>query len=77
MKDDDPSIKLVNECRDKLMEHFDSVLILVTSHRGDRESTFSYEVGGGNFYAQLGQVSEWLIIQEQYQRQHAKRKEEE
>lgn len=31
----------------------------------------------GNFYAQLGQIREWLGIQDQYQREHAKRKDKE
>jgi hypothetical protein len=69
--------KLVDDVRDKLMEQFDSVRIFVTRHNGGAEETACYETGGGNFYAQLGQVQEWVCIQDQYQRNHAIRKDEE
>lgn len=68
--------KLVDDAVTKLSEHFDSVRIFVTRHSGAAENTASYENGSGNFYAQLGQVREWLGIQDQYQRQYAKRKDE-
>lgn len=58
----------------QLGEHFDSVRIFVTRHRGEDANTVSYEYGLGNFYAQLGQVSEWLAMQDQFQRNHAIRK---
>lgn len=66
--------KLVDDCVAKLLENFDSVRVFVTRHDGNQENTASYETGGGNFYAQLGQVQEWVCIQEQYQRNHAIRK---
>lgn len=69
--------KIVDDAVDKLREHFDSVLILVTHYDGETGSTHSYEVGSGNNYAQLGQVREWLGIQDQYQREYAKRKDAE
>lgn len=58
----------------QLSEHFDSVRIFVTLHNGGEEATQSYETGGGNFYAQLGQVREWVTIQDQYQKNWAIRK---
>jgi len=57
----------------KMIERFDSVQIFVTRHSGEADNTAAYETGGGNFYARLGQISEWLAIQDQYQRQHAVR----
>lgn len=63
--------KMVDDVRDKLLEHYDSVRIFVTRHDGNSEDTASYTVGGGNFYAQLGQVAEFLSIQDQHQRNHA------
>lgn len=70
----DDEQKIVDNCRDKLMEHFDSVRIFVTKHSGNQENTASFETGGGNFYAQLGQVKEWISIQDQYQRNYAIKK---
>lgn len=60
-----------------LSEHFDSVRIFVTLHNGGESETASYETGGGNFYAQLGQVQEWLCIQEQFQKNYAIKKDKE
>ncbi len=59
--------QMVEEAAAKLMENFDSVRIFVTKHDGGREATAAFDTGAGNFYAQLGQVSEWLCIQKQYQ----------
>lgn len=67
----DAQQKLVDECSAKLLEHFDSVRIFVSKHDGGETNTASYEAGGGNFYAQLGQVAEWLDIQRQFQKNHA------
>lgn len=63
--------KVVDDVRDKLLEHFDVVVILVQRHSGGTENTAAYSACGGNFYAQLGQVQEWLSIQDQFQRNHA------
>lgn len=70
----EPEQKMVEELCAKLLEHFDSVRIFVTRHDGEKTNTASFETGGGNFYAQLGQVREWLEIQDQYQRNFAIRK---
>jgi hypothetical protein len=70
--------KLLQECVDKLSEHCDSVRIFITLPTGDGESnTAAMDRGSGNFYAQLGQITEWLCIQEQYQRNWAVRNDEE
>lgn len=55
----------------KLLEHFDSVTILVTDHRGAEDDTICYEGGGGNLYARKGIVQEWLTTQDQYARNWA------
>lgn len=73
-----PELKAkVDDTVAKLSEHFDSVRVFVTLHNGGESETQSYETGGGNFYAQLGQVQEWLSIQDQYQRNWADKKSEE
>lgn len=67
----------VGVAADQLAEHFESVLILVTRKTEDgSQNTLSFETGRGNFYAQLGQVTEWLEIQREYQRCEAKRRDE-
>lgn len=60
---DDLQKLLDNHCA-ALMEHFDSVTILVTAHDGASEETSSYESSGGNIYARLGKVHEWLAVQD-------------
>jgi len=69
--------KLVKDAAVKLAEHFDCVQILVTKHKGGEEVTQSFEHGVGNFYARLGHVREWLCLQDQFQRNHAIRKDAE
>lgn len=66
---------LVDQAVDNLMEHFDSVRIFVTKHDGPSEDTGSYTRGGGNFYAQVGQVTEWNGMQDQIGREHVKKEE--
>lgn len=66
----------VKQAADLLIEHFDSVRIFVTKHGSD-DSTSCFEIGRGNFYAQFGQVTEWLSIQDQYQRNEPIRRDNE
>lgn len=65
------SQKMVKEAVGKLLEHFDSVQIFVTHHNGDSDQTEAFESGGGNFFARMGQIHEWVSIQDQYQREWA------
>lgn len=66
--------KLVDKFASEMAEHFDSVQVFVTLHEGGEENTSSYETGRGNFYARLGQIKEWVEIQDQYQRNEAIRR---
>lgn len=54
----------------ELGEHCDSVRIFVTLPT-EQGISVALDSGVGNLYAQLGQVREWLCIQEQYQRNWA------
>lgn len=63
----------VTDAATLLQEHFDSVRIFVTRHGEDGETTTQFDAGRGNFYAQFGQVSEWIEIQRHYQRLWAER----
>lgn len=67
-------VEMVDQAAAKLAEHFDSVQIFVTRQCGGEEQTWSYEAGKGNFYARLGQVQEFVCVQDQFQRNYAIRK---
>lgn len=58
--------KIVDDHCATLLEHFDSVTILVTSHNGGAAETAGFDGGGGNYYARIGKAQEWLLMQEQH-----------
>lgn len=68
--------KLMTQKTSELLEHVESVRIFCTFHDGSTEESKAIDHGGGNFYAQLGQVQEWLDIQRQYQKNWAIRNDE-
>ena len=59
----DRDIALVTRIATELSEQFDSVRIFVSRHDG-KAGTCRVSIGRGNFYAQYGQIREWLIEQE-------------
>lgn len=63
--------RLVDAKVNELMEHFDSIRIFV-SFRGSPTTTQTYTTGGGNFHAQMGQVKEWVIRQDEFVREDAR-----
>ncbi len=72
------ALELVEKTAMQLGEHFDSVRVFATMPSEDGESnTATIDSGCGNFYAQLGQIHEWLLIQDQYQRNYAMQKNQE
>lgn len=62
---------------ESLGEHFDSVRIFATLPGEGSSETAALDAGRGNFYAQIGQIWEWLSIQNQYQKNYAIRKDKE
>lgn len=69
--------ELVKKHALELGEHFESVRIFVTrAAPEEHHDTQAIDHGTGNFYAQLGQIQEWLAIQDQYQRNWAIRNDE-
>lgn len=57
--------KMVVTEAEKLAEHFDSVLIIVTSVDGQfGGGTFRCSVSRGNLYASLGIAKAWIIKQD-------------
>jgi len=50
----------------QLSEHFDSVRIFCSKHDSENEgqgATQGYTRGRGNYYAQRGQIADWLVDQ--------------
>lgn len=54
-------------------EHFESARFFGTFPEGDGE-TGGYTIGHGNYYAQEGQIREWLTQQDEETRQHSRLK---
>lgn len=71
---DDALQKIVDDHVARLLEHFDSVTILITHHSGEPAETCSYDGGGGNLYARIGKAQEWLTMQDQFTRSFASRR---
>ena len=68
--------KRIEEHCAKLMEHFDVVRVFASRNDGSRQVTIGNTSGGGNFYAQVGQVQEWLDAQRQFVKNKAIREDE-
>ncbi len=77
MSDQKDMEEMVKRRCHELSEHFDTVRIFVTRHRGEDATTEGYSSGVGNFYAQRGQISEWLVKQDEFERLDAKESREE
>lgn len=67
---DDEFDKMMDGILGRIMDHADSVRIFVSQHDGDE--TRSYTIGRGNFHSQYGLVTEWMIRQDQHNREKAK-----
>lgn len=62
MDNKDADIERVQKVVDELIEHFDSVQILVTRvETGELNGTVTLSLGAGNWYARYGQVKDWMI----------------
>lgn len=59
--------KLIQDFIDKVSEHVDSVRVFVThpANNGNGDSV-SFSQGGGNLFAQQGQIRAWVLRQDQY-----------
>lgn len=58
-------MELVDLHAAQLAEHFDSVRIFCTKHNSDGKgdsATHGFSKGRGNYYAQEGQIREWLTV---------------
>lgn len=57
----------------QLAEHFDSIRIFVTRHDGADGETMAFSEGVGNYYAQFGQINEWVERMRECTREHERR----
>lgn len=61
MTEEEQDLKLLEDACDKLGEYFDSVQVFATRHDSNDDGTVIVNWGSGNWCARRGQVSEWLI----------------
>lgn len=69
----DPELAIVAHAADALSEHFDTVQIFVQRHDGSRDVTKTFDLGRGNIYARLRQAQDWLTLNDEHTRVHARR----
>lgn len=77
MSQEDIVEKLIEEAIQKLGEHCQSIRIFVTYPSDDgTNSTKGHTKGSGNLYAQIGQVREFMVEQDEYVKEYIKSKRE-
>jgi hypothetical protein len=65
----DDDLSRVQDALNTLSEHFDSVHIFATRHEPEIEDgTVSVNRGVGNWFARFGQISEWMVKQDESSR---------
>jgi hypothetical protein len=66
--------KRIQDAANLLGEHCDSVQIIAVVHndKGD-DMVVSYAAGSGSLYERIGATREWLIRQDEYTKEHARR----
>lgn len=75
MSEPDPDLKKLDDALRTLSEHFDSVHIFATRHEPTTEGgTLSVERGTGHWNARIGQIKEWVIMQDEFVKVHARKK---
>jgi len=68
----DDDVALLKSACMGLMEHFDTVHIFATRHRGRDAGTTFCNWGSGNWYARYGQVRTWILRQEAWEDQQGR-----
>lgn len=69
-------LALVTQAVESLGEHFDSVEIFVSSHRPDLGGSRALNRGCGNWYTRYGQITEWIVRENEREREHLRHPEE-
>lgn len=61
----DPDIEVIEKALQALSEHFDTVHIFTTRYESEHEGrTICVNRGVGNWFARYGQVTNWLLEQQ-------------
>lgn len=64
-KEAESDLKRCQEAVEALSEFFDSVHVFATRHQGNDIGTVNVSYGCGNWFARRGQISEWLLKEEE------------
>ena len=76
-KENDALMDRIEKAAMDLKEHCDSIRIFATLHRDDSKNTTYLDIGKGNWYAQFGQIVEWVEAQNQRNRNHQTKRDNE
>lgn len=69
----DKDLAIVTTHLEQLSEHFESVQIFCNRHEhGELDGTVQVQKGSGNWFARYGQVKQWVVEQEEYERMKAR-----
>lgn len=71
----DEDLSLVKSVCEKLGEHFDTVQVFATRFDGEM-GTVNVNWGSGNWFARRGQISDWLLKENESSRQSVKTEED-
>ncbi len=71
-KESEADLKRCEDAARALGEYFDTVHIFVTRHESCRDGTVNIQWGQGNWFARKGQISEWLLREEEDTREHVR-----
>jgi hypothetical protein len=70
----DEDIRIVDSHVNQLAEHFDTVHIFVSKLDGANDRTLIVNRGAGNWSTRFGQISEWLIYEDERIRAQARKR---
>ena len=64
--------ELIQSLIESIADRFDTIQVFTTSHNPETGETAYIGIGTGNVYARIGQIREWLHLQEEIVNQKAK-----
>ncbi len=75
MSEKQEDLDLVKLVCEKLGEHFDTVQVFATRFDGEI-GTVNVQWGAGNWFARRGQISDWLIKEDESYKQSVRKEED-
>ena len=73
MSKEKKELKIVKDACSRLMEHFDSVQVLVTKHMG-HEGTLNVSYGSGNYFSRIGLARNWILQEDEFSKEDVRGK---